>query len=111
MQFKHQLDNGNIDLVIIAMVCVNCDLVFLFWSHGRDKKGFSSHGGDQKIIMDMDIESLKSKGGWIEDDECAARLIYANGRFVPSLSIVLCNFISGNMIPECTVLRLNCINV
>ena len=57
------------------------------------------------------IESLKSKGGWIEDDECAARLIYANGRFVPSLSIVLCNFISGNMIPECTVLRLNCIDV
>ena len=54
------------------------------------------------------IESLKSKGGWIEDDECAARLIYINGRFVPSLSItsdiakniVSDDFTSGNVSAE-----------
>ena len=64
-------------------------------------------------------ESLKSKGGWIEDDECDARLIYVNGRFVLSLSItsniarniVSDSLTSGNMSTECTVLKLNCINV
>jgi len=32
------------------------------------------------------IDTLKQKGSWIDDDECTGRLIYINGRFVPSLS-------------------------
>lgn len=51
------------------------------------------------------IETLKIKGAWLGDDECAARLIYINGRFAPSLSktsdiaknIVSDDFTSGNV--------------
>lgn len=32
------------------------------------------------------IESLKGKGAWLDDEECAARLVYVNGRFCPGLS-------------------------
>jgi hypothetical protein len=32
------------------------------------------------------ITSLQTKGAWLSDDSCTARLIYINGRFVPSLS-------------------------
>lgn len=30
--------------------------------------------------------ALKGKGAWLEDEECAARLVYINGRFCPDLS-------------------------
>ena len=30
--------------------------------------------------------ALKGKGAWLEDEECAARLVYINGRFCPALS-------------------------
>ena len=29
------------------------DFKILLWGHRQDEKGFSSHGGDQKIIMDI----------------------------------------------------------
>jgi len=29
---------------------------------------------------------LMKKGGWLEDDDCTARLVYVNGRFAPELS-------------------------
>lgn len=32
------------------------------------------------------IASLKTKGAWLDDDSCTARLVYINGRFSPSLS-------------------------
>jgi Fe-S cluster assembly scaffold protein SufB len=51
------------------------------------------------------IETLKSKGAWIDDGECNGRLVYINGRFTPSLSCVsdiaknMCanDFNSGNV--------------
>lgn len=44
------------------------------------------------LILDEDktnsyIDILKTKGAWIDDDKCTGRLIYINGRFVPSLSL------------------------
>lgn len=39
----------------------------------------------EEEVNDMK-EKLKVKGSWIEDEECTGRLIYLNGRFVPSLS-------------------------
>jgi Fe-S cluster assembly scaffold protein SufB len=30
--------------------------------------------------------SLKTKGAWLDDDSCTARLVYINGRFCPALS-------------------------
>jgi Fe-S cluster assembly scaffold protein SufB len=53
-------------------------------------------------------EMLKNKGAWIEDDACNGRLVYINGRFVPSLSAIsdiaknLCadDFASGNVSGE-----------
>ncbi|KAL3807006.1 hypothetical protein ACHAXA_010482 [Cyclostephanos tholiformis] len=35
---------------------------------------------------DRVITSLRDKGAWLEDDMCAARLVYVNGRFCPGLS-------------------------
>jgi Fe-S cluster assembly scaffold protein SufB len=32
------------------------------------------------------IDTLKFNGAWLEDDACTGRLVYINGRFVPSLS-------------------------
>jgi Fe-S cluster assembly scaffold protein SufB len=32
--------------------------------------------------------SLKTNGAWINDEDCNGRLVYINGRFVPSLSMV-----------------------
>ena len=32
------------------------------------------------------IASLQNKGAWLDDDSCAARLVYINGRFCPSFS-------------------------
>mmetsp|Transcript_22027 Transcript_22027/g.47797 ORF Transcript_22027/g.47797 Transcript_22027/m.47797 type:complete len:726 (-) Transcript_22027:56-2233(-) len=32
------------------------------------------------------ISSLQSKGAWLDDESCAGRLVYINGRFCPSLS-------------------------
>lgn len=32
------------------------------------------------------IDTLKRNGAWLEDDACTGRLVYINGRFVPSLS-------------------------
>ena len=32
------------------------------------------------------ITSLQSKGAWIDDNSCTARLVYINGRFCPILS-------------------------
>jgi len=29
---------------------------------------------------------MKAKGGWLNDDQCRARLVYVNGQFVPTLS-------------------------
>lgn len=51
------------------------------------------------------IENLKTKGAWIDNDDCAGRLVYINGRFAPSLSFTsdiatnLCSddFTSGNI--------------
>merc|ERR1719223_119255 len=41
-------------------------------------------------LNEEEVESMKkklmTKGGWVEDEECTGRLIYINGRFVPSLS-------------------------
>lgn len=31
-------------------------------------------------------EKLKSNGAWLDDKDCAGRLVYINGRYVPSLS-------------------------
>ena len=31
-------------------------------------------------------EKLQHQGGWLEDDDCEARLIYINGQFIPQLS-------------------------
>lgn len=31
-------------------------------------------------------ETLKSNGAWIDDNDCAGRLVYINGRFAPALS-------------------------
>jgi len=32
------------------------------------------------------VASLRSRGAWLDDDECEARLVYVNGRFCPGLS-------------------------
>lgn len=33
------------------------------------------------------ITSLREKGAWLDDERCAARLVYVNGRFCPGLSL------------------------
>ena len=33
------------------------------------------------------IQSLKDKGAWLDDNECAGRLVYVNGMFCPELSM------------------------
>jgi len=44
------------------------------------------------IILDESLQTkyidvFKEKGVWVSDEDCAARLVYVNGRFAPSLSI------------------------
>ncbi|KAL9190867.1 hypothetical protein ACHAXT_000573 [Thalassiosira profunda] len=40
-------------------------------------------GKDEKKTM---IDSLTEKGAWLDDEQCAARLVYVNGRYCPTLS-------------------------
>jgi len=45
------------------------------------------------VILDEEIqtrykEHFIEKGIWLDDDECAGRLVYINGRFAPSMSIL-----------------------
>jgi len=39
--------------------------------------------GQKEVVID----SLKEKGAWLDDEQCAARLVYVNGRFCPELSM------------------------
>lgn len=85
---------------------------------GTDYSGTPNDTGKDLVIEESEIasyvEKLKSKGVWIDDEECMGRLIYINGRFVPSLSFTtdiaknLCSedFASGN-VSEADIERLN----
>lgn len=59
---------------------------------GADYSG-TQNGVGTDAILDEAVatryrEHFKEKGVWIDDDDCAGRLVYVNGRFAPSLSIV-----------------------
>lgn len=41
-------------------------------------------GGDED--SERVIDCLRGKGAWLDDEQCAARLVYVNGRFCPGLS-------------------------
>ena len=43
-------------------------------------------GSDITVENESVIASLKEKGAWLDDEACAARLVYVNGRFCPGLS-------------------------
>eukprot|EP00542_Grammatophora_oceanica_P018840 CAMPEP_0194046682 /NCGR_PEP_ID=MMETSP0009_2-20130614/22242_1 /TAXON_ID=210454 /ORGANISM="Grammatophora oceanica, Strain CCMP 410" /LENGTH=690 /DNA_ID=CAMNT_0038692077 /DNA_START=113 /DNA_END=2185 /DNA_ORIENTATION=- len=60
--------------------------------------------GTELVLSDEETASMKAKlekkGTWLEDDKCFARLIYVNGRFVPSLSKTtdtICNMDTSNI--------------
>lgn len=57
---------------------------------GTDYSGSVAGTGTDISLDDAQVEkytaTLKEKGAWIDDDECEGRLVYINGRFVPSLS-------------------------
>jgi len=45
------------------------------------------------LVLDKAVSSrykdhFKEKGVWVDDDDCSGRLVYVNGRFAPSLSII-----------------------
>mmetsp|Transcript_6847 Transcript_6847/g.15130 ORF Transcript_6847/g.15130 Transcript_6847/m.15130 type:complete len:706 (-) Transcript_6847:114-2231(-) len=48
-------------------------------------------GSDYELKDDAEkegvIAQLKDRGAWIDDESCAARLVYVNGRFCPGLSV------------------------
>eukprot|EP00551_Chaetoceros_affinis_P009937 CAMPEP_0203666920 /NCGR_PEP_ID=MMETSP0090-20130426/3847_1 /ASSEMBLY_ACC=CAM_ASM_001088 /TAXON_ID=426623 /ORGANISM="Chaetoceros affinis, Strain CCMP159" /LENGTH=702 /DNA_ID=CAMNT_0050530921 /DNA_START=139 /DNA_END=2247 /DNA_ORIENTATION=- len=49
----------------------------------------SDIGSDLELDGDKTDEYtalLKKRGAWVDDDDCAGRLVYINGRFAPSLS-------------------------
>jgi Fe-S cluster assembly scaffold protein SufB len=43
-------------------------------------------GSDITVENESVIATLKEKGAWLDDEACAARLVYVNGRFCPGLS-------------------------
>jgi Fe-S cluster assembly scaffold protein SufB len=55
-----------------------------------DYSGVPEGTGTVLQLSDEQVEKytvdLVKKGGWLKDDECAARLVYINGRFCPQLS-------------------------
>ena len=45
------------------------------------------YSGEMTVDSGLDYEALlKQSGGWLEDNECLARLVYINGYFMPELS-------------------------
>mmetsp|Transcript_11533 Transcript_11533/g.21553 ORF Transcript_11533/g.21553 Transcript_11533/m.21553 type:complete len:672 (+) Transcript_11533:69-2084(+) len=59
---------------------------------GTDYSGSVAETGIDLTLDDSVVEKyttiLKANGAWIDDDKCSGRLIYINGRFVPSLSMI-----------------------
>uniref|UniRef100_A0A7S3VGU0 SUF system FeS cluster assembly SufBD core domain-containing protein n=1 Tax=Chaetoceros debilis TaxID=122233 RepID=A0A7S3VGU0_9STRA len=59
---------------------------------GTDYSGISAGTGSDIALDEAQVEqytkALKLQGAWLEDDECDGRLVYVNGKFAPSLSIV-----------------------
>lgn len=61
--------------------------------------------------MEGVISSLQGKGAWLDDEECAARLVYVDGRFCPGLSkqtddvknLGTSDFEAGGSLPEKTL--------
>ena len=50
-------------------------------------EGIGSDVGLKEGEKEEVIASLKAKGAWLDDEKCAARLVYVNGRFCPELSM------------------------
>jgi len=53
----------------------------------------TQNGVGSDSILDDEVasryrEHFVKKGVWIDDDDCAGRLVYVNGRFAPALSLV-----------------------
>eukprot|EP00804_Cyclotella_cryptica_P027517 CCRYP_007470-RA/>CCRYP_007470-RA protein AED:0.03 eAED:0.03 QI:877/1/1/1/1/1/2/37/579 len=59
-------------------------LVAMDYSGSVDEIGKDMELTDQETT-DI-ISALQSKGAWLDDDSCNARLVYINGRFCPTLS-------------------------
>lgn len=57
----------------------------------QDYSGSCEDNGKVLDLSDDDVtayrEQLQKRGSWITDDNCHARLVYINGRFVPQLSV------------------------
>jgi len=53
----------------------------------------TQNGIGTEVMLDESLQTkyidvFKEKGVWINDEDCAGRLVYVNGRFAPSLSII-----------------------
>eukprot|EP00529_Nitzschia_sp_RCC80_P014812 CAMPEP_0113440844 /NCGR_PEP_ID=MMETSP0014_2-20120614/769_1 /TAXON_ID=2857 /ORGANISM="Nitzschia sp." /LENGTH=717 /DNA_ID=CAMNT_0000331655 /DNA_START=134 /DNA_END=2287 /DNA_ORIENTATION=- /assembly_acc=CAM_ASM_000159 len=57
---------------------------------GQDYSGSCDKNGDELDLSEEEVSTYRKKleesGGWLSNDECQARLVYINGRFVPELS-------------------------
>lgn len=81
---------------------------------GTDYSG-SVTGTGTDLTLDQSLvekytAALKVKGAWIDDDDCSGRLVYINGRFVPSLSKSsdICQNLSGDgIVDEALIEKLN----
>lgn len=56
--------------------------------YSETQKGIGTEIMLDEALQTKYIEVFKEKGVWINDEDCAGRLVYVNGRFAPSLSIV-----------------------
>lgn len=81
---------------------------------GTDYSGSVTGTGTDLTLDESLVETytaaLKVKGAWIDDDDCSGRLVYINGRFVPSLSKTsdICQNLSGDeIVDEALIEKLN----
>ena len=66
--------------------CIFIRLSALNHSHSFITTGTLLELSDEKV--EQYKTNLMEKGGWLDDDDCTARLVYVNGRFAPQLSKV-----------------------
>jgi len=81
---------------------------------GTDYSGSVAETGTDLPLDESLVETytaaLKEKGSWLDDDDCSGRLVYINGRFVPSLSKTsdICQNLSGDeIVDESLIEKLN----